>query len=137
MHLIEVGNTMRRARGARTLEEIVSKIGHEVTVGRYQHWEAGENRPQPKLWGPIGKALGLDLTKLYAPAEAPTEQHEELYELLGALTPEQLEEILVMARRHHQANEAVLKQFGGTRTRKQRASKRQPVATRRERAPAN
>lgn len=66
------GDQLRAAREARgiALKGIAESLN--ISIGRYQNWEAGYNRPSPQLWGLLSSKLGVDVGSLYG---APSAQH--------------------------------------------------------------
>lgn len=60
------GNELRSARGRRTFKSVANDLG--IQIGRYQNWEYGKNRPDPKMFGKLKEVLHVDCSTLYADA---------------------------------------------------------------------
>lgn len=58
------GQALKLARAGRKFREVAADLG--VSVGRYQNWESGYNRPAPPAWAKLNATLGIDAARLYA-----------------------------------------------------------------------
>lgn len=73
--LVVAGQVLERARGNKPVSAIIRELGElkvTVSVGRYQHWEAGNNAPKRDMWEPLSTVLSTDVGALYGASPSAT-----------------------------------------------------------------